>query len=101
VKERSSLNLEALAGVVAGIVREYCETQIEPLHAKIAALEARVGELQTKSGGVYRGVFERGEAYDQHDQVTCKGALWVAVRPTREPPGTSADWRLAVRRGRA
>lgn len=48
-----------------------------------------------------RGVFRDGAAYERADCVTFGGSLWMAQKdgPTGRP-GTSPDWRLAVKHGR-
>lgn len=48
---------------------------------------------------IYRGVFEPGRDYAQGDSVTLSGSLFIAQVPTSAKPGTSDQWRLAVKRG--
>lgn len=48
-----------------------------------------------------RGVFREGEAYEKGDGVTFGGSWWIAqVDAPETKPGTSAEWRLAVKKGR-
>lgn len=47
-----------------------------------------------------RGVWDSGKAYDKGDGVTSGGNYWIAQKDTKDAPGTSKDWRMAVRKGR-
>jgi len=48
-----------------------------------------------------RGVFREGTAYERGDGVTFGGSWWIAQKDAPEgKPGASADWRLAVKKGR-
>lgn len=47
-----------------------------------------------------RGVFKDGGDYVRGDGVTWDGSFWICqVEFTKAKPGTSGDWRLAVKRG--
>jgi hypothetical protein len=48
-----------------------------------------------------RGVYSPGKSYDRGDAISFGGALWVCqAEKSAEKPGTNADWRLAVKKGR-
>jgi hypothetical protein len=47
-----------------------------------------------------RGVFKEGEDYARSDGVTHNGCFWIARQATKDRPGTSQAWRLAVKAGR-
>jgi hypothetical protein len=48
-----------------------------------------------------RGVFREGTAYRKGDGVSFGGSFWIAQKDAPEgKPGTSPDWRLAVKKGR-
>jgi hypothetical protein len=47
-----------------------------------------------------RGVYKSGEGYEKGDGVTYAGSFWIAQRDTKDAPGNSDAWRLAVKRGR-
>lgn len=48
-----------------------------------------------------RGVFREGADYLKGDGVTFGGSFWLAQKDAPEgKPGTSPDWRLAVKKGR-
>ena len=46
-----------------------------------------------------RGVW-RERSYEKGDGVTWAGSWWIAQGETESKPGTSSDWRLAVKAGR-
>lgn len=47
-----------------------------------------------------RGVYRAGQAHVRGDGVTHKGSWWIAQCATTAVPGTSSEWRLAVKSGR-
>jgi hypothetical protein len=47
-----------------------------------------------------QGVYAAGRAYEKGDGVTFQGSYWIAQTDTAGKPGESADWRLAVKKGR-
>ncbi|HGJ9204427.1 TPA: hypothetical protein ACLESY_001998 [Pseudomonas aeruginosa] len=48
-----------------------------------------------------RGVFSAEKSYEQGDGTTYGGCYWIAQKDAPEgAPGGSADWRLAVKKGR-
>lgn len=48
-----------------------------------------------------KGVFRDGQNYVQNDGVTFAGSFWIAKKDMpKDKPGSSDDWRLAVKRGR-
>jgi hypothetical protein len=48
---------------------------------------------------IYRGIYEPGRDYARGDTVTQGGSLFIAQAVTSAKPGTSDEWRLAVKRG--
>lgn len=47
-----------------------------------------------------KGVFKDGTEYEAADGVTFGGSYWIARSATKDKPGTSDAWRLAVKKGR-
>ncbi len=48
-----------------------------------------------------KGIHRDSESYEKGDGVTYGGSFWIAQKDVPEgKPGTSPDWRLAVKRGR-
>ena len=97
-------DLGALFGVVHRL-DELCEDMnarnIER-NDKIAALEAKVAQLEARPFAKWCGTFEDGKAYAECSMLTHKGGLWVATRDTAQRPGDpSSGWRLCVKSGEA
>jgi hypothetical protein len=68
--------------------------------AKIAALERRIVELESRGELRYCGAYEEGREYLAGNFVTRGGSLWHAEQPTRSRPGTDhRSWRLVVKKG--
>lgn len=47
-----------------------------------------------------RGVYRAETQYAKGDGATWDGSWWIAQTDTKDKPGTSTSWRLAVKRGR-
>jgi len=48
-----------------------------------------------------RGVYKSGQDYEQGDLTTYGGSAWIAQKDGPQgSPGSSSDWRLAVKKGR-
>ena len=47
-----------------------------------------------------KGPHKTGERYEKGDGVTYGGSYWIAQKETKSKPGTDADWRMAVKKGR-
>lgn len=45
------------------------------------------------------GIWKEGAVYSEGDGVTQGGSFWIAQTTTSVKPGTSEEWRLAVKRG--
>jgi hypothetical protein len=63
------------------------------------ALKQRVEKIENK-GVKYVGVWQRSAEYERSDLASHKGSMWHAIRATRDEPGTSSAWQLAVKAGR-
>jgi hypothetical protein len=69
------------------------------LHAEITQeTDQKLAELE-RSRIKYCGIHEIGMTYAEGSFCTRSGSLWYALRTTKEQPGNSADWQLAVKRG--
>lgn len=49
---------------------------------------------------LYRGAWQ-ARAYERGDEVSYRGAVWIAIRDTDERPEASDAWKLCNQRGRA
>jgi hypothetical protein len=72
------------------------------IEERLAPLESRLAELESRPPGLlYDGVWEAGKNYPRHTGVSQGGSVWVALVDTPTgPPGATADWQLACKRGR-
>jgi hypothetical protein len=87
----TSKEREAMATAVVDVVKQV----VDPLIARIAALEARPQQK-------WAGVHVEGVPYAEASLVTRAGSLWVATTATRTTPGApGSDWVLIVKRGQA
>jgi len=67
--------------------------------AELAQIRARLDQIEAKRLD-YRGIWKGGIAYPAGSWVTHDGSLFFCHRETGARPGASADWQLAVKRGR-
>jgi hypothetical protein len=94
---------DGLADGLVAAIRDFVSRKLNPVDARIKALEERLATMEKKIGdGLrYRGVFEADTPYAPGDFVTRSGSLWHC-RSRTEPgdvPGQSDRWQLAVKRG--
>jgi hypothetical protein len=84
--------LRVIAKGVGPVIRDYTA----PLHARIAALEARPAV-------VYRGIWRNDQQYAEASLVTDGGSLWIAKAESRgaRPGSDATSWQLIVKRGEA
>ncbi|TPG45514.1 hypothetical protein EAH75_18010 [Rhodanobacter glycinis] len=62
-------------------------------------LKQRIERIEAR-GVKYCGTWQRSGEYERGDLATHKGSMWHAVTSTREEPGASSAWQLAVKAGR-
>jgi len=74
-------------------------THMKDLKAKLATISERLNLIEAK-GIKYTGTWQRSGEYQRGDLATHKGSMWHAVSSTREEPGASSAWQLAVKAGR-
>lgn len=66
-----------------------------------AMVDKTITEMFARSPKLeYRGVFSEGETYERGNFATFGGSLWHANQNTKDRPGTSDAWTLAVKKGR-
>lgn len=85
---------EDLNAILDGIVPAVAESFKDVL-ARLKVLEEKVD-----MGLVYEGTHEQGKAYRRNVAVTSDGSIWISRCETRQRPGDSNDWQLAVKRGK-
>ena len=81
-------------------------SRVERLEERVELLVSTVKSLvdaasaHVSLGLADRGVFHSGNSYLKGEWCTHEGSLWIAQADTADKPGSSAAWRLAVKRGR-
>jgi hypothetical protein len=99
-------DIASLMKGMAPVISDYIHGQLQPVADRLIALEAEVAGLRVESkklvarGVIYRGVYASADEYKRGDLVTFDGSMWHANEETRERPGKSSAWTLAVKRGR-
>jgi hypothetical protein len=80
----------------------YLQEAFAPLTKRLASLEVKLLELQQGiEARSWQGVWEPGKDYNKHNLTTHRGCIWIAVADDPQgTPGSSSDWRLAVKAGR-
>ncbi|WP_064742256.1 hypothetical protein [Inquilinus limosus] len=68
------------------------------VRSRLEALE-RQANAAAERGFPYRGVWQKAEQYNRGDFTTCDGSMWFCCASTRDRPGSSDAWTLAVKRG--
>jgi hypothetical protein len=84
-----------LAKAMAPPIKKHMSSMVEPLEARLAAVEA--------SGIRYCGVWQRANLYRKGSVVTEQGGAWVALvdnEGIRPGEGGTDAWQLMVRAGR-
>ena len=92
---------EVIGKGMAQLIRRHSDKVTAPLLRRIAELETQVKDLSERPGMDYQGVWREGLTFGRGVMVTHSGSLWYALAPTSDRPSNSADWQLAVKRGRA
>lgn len=86
-----NLSPEDVASTIAEILIE----QLQPLRARIDALEKADAERE------FKGVFSTTQTYKKGNSVAHNGSLWIAKADNPGYPGTVGNfWQLACKRGR-
>jgi hypothetical protein len=88
------------ADEIVAAVRDHVARAVDPLNNKIAMLEFRLGELETRQKEFrYVGVWKADREYQIGNFVTASGALWHCEEATQSRPGVSSSWKLCVKSG--
>jgi len=72
----------------------------EALKPTLDGFKERLAQLEARNDFVDRGTWKEGLVASKNHGCTHEGSFWIAQRATMSKPGTSDDWRLAVKRGR-
>jgi hypothetical protein len=86
-------------------VRDFVTRSLESRDARIADLEKRVAEIGSSQqnrtlADSYKGSYSPNTAYARGDWLNHRGAVWLCMKSTSEPPGSTSDWRLILKGAR-
>jgi hypothetical protein len=102
ISRRTTNGLEGWDCIVKGFDGVSVEMTDERTVSFVASLTD--GQQVSKSFSIPtvldQGVFKEGSEYRIGDGVTFQGSFWIAQAETKQRPGDSSDWRLAVKKGR-
>jgi hypothetical protein len=82
-------------GVLITALNETLKASYDSINRDLDTIRAEFERTRIK----FLGVHEAGQSYAPSSLVTRSGSLWCSTRETRETPGQSSDWVLAVKRG--
>ena len=95
----SRASLELLSKTVATNIADQVAKQLEPLTARLHALEAK----GSAPGMKFAGVWQRALGYGEGSVVTYDGSAWIALKDIvagEKPSDGATSWQLVVKRGR-
>jgi hypothetical protein len=96
-KSVEELTAQLAAAGSAAKLASHVGATVANLELKVAQLETRILDIAAME---YCGTHVAGKEYRKGQFVTAKGSVWHANVTTKEPPGQSGAWVLAVKRGR-
>ena len=67
---------------------------------RIAALEARIADLERRRPMVFCGRWREGVRYERGDVVQHRSTLYYCVRATTGAPKSTPDWQMMIPPGR-
>jgi hypothetical protein len=82
--------------IVGEAVREHVTA---PTNARITALDTRIKALEERPALAYGGTWSPGQQSNRGVFYTDRGSVWYCRESTRDRPGESANFVLAVKRG--
>jgi len=86
---------------IVGLMRAIAPVIADAIDKRVAPLNARIKELESRPAVKYCGIWREDGEYSAGNFVTDKGALWIAKTATVHRPGSNSDWQLTVKRGDA
>jgi hypothetical protein len=90
---------------ITSAVRDFVTSSLQSRDARIADLERRVAEIGSTQqnrtlADSYKGSYSPNTDYARGDWLTHRGAVWLCMQNTGEPPGSTSDWRLILKGAR-
>lgn len=89
--------IKAIMTGIAPVIREFVDKMVGEA---VAPLKQRVADLEARPVVKYLGTWAEGTEYREGSMVTHDGSTWHCSGATRDRPGASPFWTLAVKRGR-
>lgn len=86
-------------------VRDFVTRSLQSRDARIAELEERCAQIEAMHrsrtlADSYKGSYSPNTTYARGDWVNHRGAVWLCMSTTSEPPGSTSDWRLILKGAR-
>jgi hypothetical protein len=96
---------EQLGQSVVAAARDFVSRSLESRDTRIAELERRLTEIETTQqshtlADSYKGSYSPNTLYERGAWVSHRGATWLCMKSTSEPPGSTGDWRLILKGAR-
>ena len=96
---------EKIGQQITSAVRGFVTRSLQTRDVRIAELERRVAEIETARhnntlADSYKGSYGPNTVYERGTWVNHRGAGWLCMKTTSEPPGSTSDWRLILKGAR-
>ena len=84
------------------LVEQLASAVVDVLKKSVDPLKARIEALETRPAVKFAGTWRDGDTYPEGRLVQHKGGLWLAIATTDRRPGVEdSNWRLVVKSGTA
>lgn len=84
-------SLETMADALIPVIKRAIDTRVNPLTARVTAIEHRQAVHEAKPHVKFCGVWQRDQPYAAGDAVVRKGGLWICKAATTGEPGHDFD----------
>lgn len=83
-------------------VRDFVTRSLQSRDTRIAELERRLAEIESTQqsqtlADSYKGSYSPNTTYARGDWLNHRGAVWLCMKCTSEPLGSTSDWRLILK----
>jgi hypothetical protein len=93
-------DIPRVAQSIGRAIKMHTKGVVDPITARLEALERRLAELEQRPEITWAGPHEAGKHYVTGSLVQKSNALWLCTAPTIGTPGETTSFRLIVRGGR-
>lgn len=96
---------EKIAQRITDGIRDFVTRSLQSRDARITELEQRMSRIEATEqsrtfADSYKGSFSPNTGYARGDWVNHRGAVWLCMKSTSEPPGSTDKWRLILKSAR-